>query len=89
MNSFLFLAVAAGIIILAAARESKNTQALLKKYSGKVTALPKAISVLVLTAQLSELLKMLDHATIVNVTGSLFLLAILAAAKSGTEGDWV
>ena len=89
MDSFLFLAVAAGIIILAAARESKKTRVLLKKYSDKVNALPRTISVLVLTAQLSELLKMLDHVTIVNVTASLFLLAILAAAKSGTEGEWL
>ena len=89
MDSFLFLAVAAGVIILAAARESKKTRALLKKHSGKVNALPRTISVLILTAQLSELVKMLDHATIVNITASLFLLAIMAAAKSGTEGDWV
>ena len=89
MNSLLFLAIAAVVLILAAARNNMKVRAVLKKHSGKTNMLPQAISVLVLTAQLSELLKMLDHATIVNVTGSLFLLAILAAAKSGPEGDWV
>ena len=89
MNSLLFLAVTAGIVVLAAARSNAKVRAVLKKHSGKVNVMPRAISALILTAQLSELLKMLDHATIVNVTGSLFLLAILAAAKSGTEGEWV
>jgi hypothetical protein len=89
MDSFLFLAVGAGVVVLAAMRESKKTQGWLQKHSGKVNALPKAISVLILTAQLSELLKMIANISVVNVVASLFLLAILAAAKSGTEGEWL
>jgi hypothetical protein len=88
MNSLLFLCLCAGLMILAAIQQSKKVCAVLKQHATKISAVPKTLSILILTAQISELIKMLDHVTIVNVTASLFLLAIIVAAKSGTEGSW-
>jgi len=82
-----FLMVAAGLLVVLAARESKKLRKALAKHKSKTRMLPKAVSMFVICAQVSELLKVLDHVTITNVTASLFLLAILAASKSGTESE--
>lgn len=82
-----FLMVAAGLLVVLAARECKKLRKALAKHRGKTRTLPKAVSLFVITMQVSELLKTLDHVTITNVATTLFLLAILAAAKSGTESE--
>ena len=84
MNSLLFLGLCAGVIVLAGMQQSNKVRAVLKQHSAKISAVPKMVSVLILTAQISELIKMIDHVSIVNVTASLFLLVIMIAAKSGT-----
>jgi hypothetical protein len=82
-----FLIVAAGLFVVLAARESKKLRKALAKHQNKTRVLPKAVGLFVICAQVSELLKTLDHATITNVAATLFLLAILAAGKSGTQNE--
>jgi len=98
MDSLLFLGLVAGAMLLFAVRQNTKVRAKLSRHAKKLGFLPKAISVLILVAQLTELLKMMDHLSIVSATGSLFLLAIMGATKSsaeeiaandpGTEGEW-
>ena len=82
-----FLITAAGLLVVLAARESKKLRKALAKHKTKTRLLPQVISLFVVSAQVSELLKMLDHVTITNVAATLFLLAILVASKSGTENE--
>ena len=49
--------------------------------------LPKAVGLFVVCAQVSELLKTFDRINLTSIVATLFLLTILAAVKSGTEGE--
>ncbi len=84
---FMFLIVAAGLMVMFAARESKKFRKALQKPNKKAQLLPQVIGLFVVSAQVSELLKVLDHVTITNVAATLFLLVILVASKSGTESE--
>lgn len=84
---FLILTVAAGLFVVLAARESKKLRAALRKHQHTTRVLPKTVSLFVITVQVSELLKTLNHVTITNVATTLFLLAILAAGKSGIDAE--
>ena len=81
-----FLIVAAGLLVVFAARESKKLRRALAKPK-KTRLLPQVISLFVVSAQVSELLKVLDHVTVTNVAATLFLLVRLVASKSGTESE--
>jgi hypothetical protein len=83
----MFLIVAAGLLVMFAARESKKLRKALGKHKSGVQLLPKVISLFVVSTQVSELLKVLAHVTLTNVAATLFLLTILVASKSGTEGE--
>ncbi len=87
MNSLLFLGVAAVLLVLAALRNSANLRRALKRHSTTNKLLPQAISVLILSAQVSELLRTIEHVSIVNIVAALFMLAILVATKSGTGNE--
>lgn len=88
MNSLLFLCVGAAVLVVAAVKNNSRLHSVLKKRAGKTgQMLPQAISMLIITAQISELVKVVEHVSVVNVVAALFLLAILAATKSGTEGQ--
>ncbi|HYV33747.1 MAG TPA: hypothetical protein VE973_02775 [Candidatus Limnocylindria bacterium] len=87
MSSLLFLVVGAGVFVIGAARHSGKVRSAVKKHSGKLSLLPQAISLLVISVQIPELLKVVEHVSPANVAGALFLLAILVASKSGTEGE--
>jgi hypothetical protein len=82
-----FLIVVAGLLVVLAARESKKLRKVLAKHKGKTQKLPQVIGLFVITVQVSELLKTLDHVTLTNMVATLFLLAILAAGKSGMENE--
>lgn len=87
MNSLLFLAVGAGVLVIFAAQSSNKLRNAIAKHSPKANLLPQAITLLILTAQVSELVRVLEQVSPVNIAAALFLLAIIAAAKSGTESD--
>jgi len=87
MNSLLFLLVGAGVMVLVTIQNNSKVHSVLKKHHGQVGYLPKAISMLAITAQIPELIKVLEHVSLIHVVTSLFLLAILVATKSGTESE--
>lgn len=82
-----FLMVGVGLLVVMAVRGSKKVRDTLAKHHGTGHVLPQAISLLIISAQVSELIKVLEHVTLVNVATALFLVAILMATKSGTEGE--
>ena len=87
MNSLLFLCVGAGVLVLAAVKSNAKLHNALKRHSSASWYLPQAISMLIITAQVSELVKIVEHVSIVNVAAAMLLLAIMVATKSGTEGE--
>ena len=87
MNSLLFLAVGAAILMLGAIKHNKTVHGFLDKYSRKTQYLPQVVSVLIISSQISELLKVLEHDTIVNVVTALFILALIVATRPGTESE--
>ena len=87
MDSLLFLSLAAGAITIAAVRNNRKLHAVVQKRVGQKTLLPQAVSLLVITAQIPQLLRMLEHVSLTQVVASLFLLAIVVATRSGTESE--
>jgi len=87
MNSFMFLMVGAVVLVFGTVQSSSKFHRVLKKHSGKVGYLPRAISMLVVTAQVPELVRVVQQASFVHIATSLFLLAILVATRSGTESE--
>ena len=87
MNSLLFLCLGAGLSVLAAVKNSAGLHSAINKHSAKIRVLPKAIGLLIITAQVSELVKVVEHVSLANMVAALFLLAIVLAAKSGTESE--
>ena len=85
--SLLFLVVSALAILSGSLYSSFTLRKTVKKYSPKSGLLPQAITLLVLTAQVSELVRVVQDVSFVNVAVALFLLAILVATKSGTESE--
>jgi hypothetical protein len=86
MDSLLFLCVGAGLIVAYGVRESFKLRKVLNKQPSRIRYLPRAISMLVLTAQVSELVRVVEQVSVVKIIAALFLLAIVAAGTSGTEG---
>ena len=86
MELFLLAGVALAIVGISF-KQTKNS---LKEIAGGSKArniLPKAVSVLILTAHASELIKVVEHASIINITTALLLLAIVLAGRPGTESE--
>ena len=86
-DHLLFLLVAAIILVVFAMRESNKFRAMLQRKPTTISLLPKAVTLLVITAQVSELLKIIEHVSAMHVAVALFLLAIISALKSGTESE--
>ena len=88
MPTTLFLLVGIAVVMLVGARsQTKQLKALLVKKMPPTQYLPRAISMLLVTAQVSELVKMVEHVTIVHIVASLLLLTIVIATRSGTEPE--
>lgn len=86
-NSLLFLFVAAMLLVIFAAQNNNKLHQALQKKSSKINLLPKAITMLAITAQTSELVKVLEHISFLHIATALFLLAIVVAVRSGTESE--
>ncbi len=80
---FLFLMAALGLVV--GGVTAAKSKALIKRPSLQI--LPKAVSALLVGAQLSEILRLVEHATFTEVIAALLLLAVLLATKSGTETE--
>ena len=75
------------VLVLWSVKETSHVQKLISGYSAPTKLLPKAVSLLIVSAQLSELVNVVEHTTVVHVSAALLLLAIVVATKSGTGGE--
>lgn len=87
MNLFL-IGIAALAILAVAVAQTRKTKAVILKQIASKRVLPKTISLLIIAAQATELVRVIEHASIVNVSAALLLLAIVVASASGTESDF-
>lgn len=85
MTALVLMGGLALLMLLGVRGETKRLKVSLAKKLPQTQALPKAIGMLLIVAQISELLKMVEHATIVHVATALLLLAIATATRSGPE----
>ena len=85
MNLFL-MGILAVVALLSSVHHTKKLHVYLDKRTVKSQVIPKAITMLVMTAQVSELVKVVEHVSIVNISAALMLLVIIIATKSG-KGD--
>ncbi len=83
---FLFAGVAL-VMVLGAKSETKHFKEALTKKLPPTQFLPRIVSMALIAAQVSELLKMIEHISIVNVVATLMLFSIVMATRSGTEGQ--
>ncbi len=47
--------------------------------------LPETVSAFMLTVQAAELVRVVEHATVINMLAAFMLLAVVVASRSGTE----
>jgi hypothetical protein len=73
--------------VMAAFRDSGKIKKALSQKVPYVKLVPKAIGTIVITVQFSELVKTVEHISVVSVSAGLLLLAVLLATKAGTEGE--
>ena len=73
------------VMLVGARSETQQLKATLVRKLPPTQYLPKAVSMILIAAQVSELLKMVEHVTIVHVVAALLLLTIVVASRSGTE----
>lgn len=81
------LGTVAALMLAKVIHNTGKLKAFLGKRTAKAQLVPRAISVLVVVAQASELVRVIEHTSIVTIAAALFLLATLLATKSGTEGE--
>ena len=87
MSFLSLMAVVAIVFVAGAFSHTSKIKTALQKHASVSHYLPKAVTALILTAQVSELVRVVEHVSIVNFTAALLLLAIVVATKSGTEGE--
>ena len=80
---FLFLGAAAWLI----ARGFSRTQRLQPVLQSKTvkTHFPLMVQMLCIAVQTGELVRVVEHATLVNLVGALLILAIVLATRTGIE----
>ena len=68
-------------------RDTKRVKAFLVPRKTRFQVLPKVVTSLLVCAQLSELLRMVEQTNIVTIVTALVMLAILLASRSGSEDE--
>ncbi len=86
MNLFLMVVVAL-VALLASFMHNQKLHSFLQKRNTKPNYLPTVVTTLVMTAQLSELVKAVEHVDIVHMSAAVMLLVVIVAGKSGTERE--
>jgi len=79
------LAVGAIVLGLGAFAHTTAVKTTLRNHAAVSRYLPRAVSMLILTAHVSELVRVVEHVSIVHISAALLLLAIVVATKTGTE----
>lgn len=75
------------IAIVESVRHSARLKTFISKKVSLSHHIPKAMGLLIITAQLSELLKVVEHISIINIAAAVLLLAITLASQAGIEGE--
>ena len=83
MALFLIFGVAAVVGLSGFIQTSRLKTALRRQNTAK--HIPQAIEAVILTAQAGELVRVVENASIVNIAAVILLLAIILAARLGTE----
>lgn len=86
MNLFPLAMVALGVLAVSFWHNQKLHRFLAKRKTQK-GYLPTVVTTLVMTAQLSELVKAVEHVDLVHISAAVMLLAVIVAGKSGTEHE--
>lgn len=87
MITTLFLLLGLAVVMLAGGiKHTSRVHNTITKNVKKIHV-SQAVSVLLITVQFGELTRVLEHASIVNITASVLILSVLLATKSGTEGE--
>ena len=88
MDAFLFLlgtiAIAVGI---SAFQSTIKTNRLLSKKLGRAHIVSKGVNMLMMVAETMQFIRVSEHASLVSIFAALFLLAIIVASKTETEGE--
>jgi hypothetical protein len=87
MGTLLFLGIVAVAVIWSAAHATSKVNRFVAKKIGHAPFISKTIGLLIVTAQVSELVRAIEHTSIVSIAAALLLLAIVVATRSGTEGE--
>lgn len=74
------------VMLVSAMRETGKVKAVLNKTHAR-THLPRMVTTLVVAVQFNELLKVIEHVSVVHIVGALLILAVVLATKGATEGD--
>ena len=85
----MFLALAVGIALVAMVGAMAHTGRLKTALAQKTvtTSLPRFVEAAILAVQAGELVKVVEHASMVNMVAALLILAIVLAARSGTKSE--
>jgi|GEM_PF-1714650 len=87
MTALFLMAGMAAVMMFGAHSQTKQLKAALVNKMPPAQYLPKVISLALVTAQISELVKLVEHATITHIAAALLLFAIVLATRSGTESE--
>lgn len=88
MDAFLFLLGAIVIAVgIGSFKATIKTNRMLSNKIGHAHVVSKGVSMLMMVAETIQFVRVSEHASLVSIFAALFLLAIIAASKTGTEGD--
>lgn len=88
MDAFLFLLGAIAVAVgIGAFQSTIKTNRILSKKLGHAHFVSKGVSMLMMVAETIQFVRVSEHASLVSIFAALFLLAIIAASKTGTEGE--
>lgn len=88
MTGALFLmAGIAAVMLFGAQAQTRQLRAVLVKKVPPAQYLPKAVSLALVTAHISELVRLVEHASIVHIAAALLLFAMVMATRSGNESE--
>ena len=87
MVTILLLLLGAAVVILSSGiRHTSRVHDAVAKHVGKVH-MSQALTAFLVSVQFGELVRVIEHASIVNIIGSILVLAVILATKSGTDGE--
>lgn len=87
MLMLFLLALGVGIVFISAFMNTSKVKQALNGFAPAKTHMPKAISLLLVAAQITEFARISQHFTVITVIATLILFTIWMATKSGTEGE--